>query len=316
MRSIEEGIRSLLPGRGLPLSPWALLSLMVVFLIVGWMAPRSSRAQEPAQQGTAAVAPVSGQAAGTMTADDATMDPESRPLPTYQSPQRPPAPVPASGNLLFEIAGKLALVILVIFACAAGWKMIQVAMPQGAVPATHRPTSPALHVTNTVTLAPQRCLHLVSVGQQRLLLASTPQQIAMLGTVSPELGFSTVRETSVTALPATEAVEELEATDRFESLVSRLTNALAPRTETKPAREMSAEGGFFGIVTENTALAPSEEEPAPERAFPRPKVAEDPAWVTEAEESDTETTADAPGPLNEAPVRGTLFRVAAGSADA
>jgi flagellar biogenesis protein FliO len=313
MRSIEGGSRNVARGQGVRRCPRTLLSsFLLLFIVGGLLAQRSTQAQETRERRTAVVASVSGETGSVSPADDTEIDPESRPLPSYHAPRREQTPTPATGNLLFEIAGKLALVVLVIFACAAGWKMIQVAMPQGAVP-----SNPALQVTSTVTLAPQRCLHLVAVGQQRLLLASTPQQIAMLGTVSPEAGFTTVQETTITALPPSGPVAEIEAEDRFENLVSRLTNALTPRAEVKQPKEVPAKCGFFDIATADTDIERSEaESPAAERTYPRTDVAEEEHWLADADDSGPGPVSNAPDLLSDVPVRGTLFRIAAGGADA
>jgi flagellar biogenesis protein FliO len=238
------------------------------------------------------------------------MDPESRPLPAYHAPRREPPPAEAPANLLYDIAGKLALVVLVIFACAAGWKMIQVAVPQGLTQ-----SNPSLQVTSTVTLAPQRCLHLVTVGDQRLLLASSPQQIAMLGTVSPESGFATVQEVAIPALPPSSLAAQPEPSDRFEHLLNRLTDALAPQPEVPKAAP--APRGFFEVAPDGTVVEKQlAERSAAEMVFTRSEDADEDDWSADFQEPAAVPAASTALAGSGAPARGTLFRVAAGSADA
>jgi flagellar biogenesis protein FliO len=325
MTARAEGRRNAVPGRITRRCMGALLGVGMLFLLAGLLSQRAGQAQEMAGRGTAMATLASGQPGGAPATDDGTMDPEARPLPAYRAPRREPPPAEVPANLLFDIAGKLALVVLVIFACAAGWKMVQVAVPQGLAQ-----SNPSLQVTSTVTLGPQRCLHLVTVGQQRLLLASSPQQINMLGTVSPESGFATVQEVAIPALPPSSLAAQPEPSDRFEHLLTRLTDALAPQTEPAPPSEAPARRGFFEVAPDGTVV----EKRAAEMPFTRSEDADEDDWSTGAmTHNSRRSTLDGDGPLSEpivdrqassvipspgsgAPARGTLVRVAAGSADA
>ena len=74
-----------------------------------------------------------------------------------------------------NVAGKLALVLAFILACAAVWKRFQ-----GGLPAIGPASSQPVRVTGPVPLGPQRFLHLISIGGRQLLLGSTPQSISLL----------------------------------------------------------------------------------------------------------------------------------------
>lgn len=106
-------------------------------------------------------------------------DPESRPLSLRRSggaPASPPnAPSESLTSLMGNVVGKLVLVLALILACGAAWKRLR-----GALPPTASAPHDAVHVTSTVTLAPQRFLHVVTVGRQRLLVGSSPQSISLI----------------------------------------------------------------------------------------------------------------------------------------
>ena len=158
-------------------------------------------------------------------------DPESRPLPRYHKP-KPVRPVEEDpGSLAMNVTGKLALVIALILGCAAAWKRFQLGTPKAG------PLSPqAVTVTSTVSLGPQRLLHLVSVGQNQLLLASSPQGISLIATLDGNSSLAGMDGSANTAPPrgtregADEPYYDFEdvtdpltrPADRFEELLSRL----------------------------------------------------------------------------------------------
>jgi flagellar biosynthetic protein FliO len=107
---------------------------------------------------------------------DGVEDPEARPLPHYRKPGPQAVAEEDSGSLVMNVAGKLALVLALILACAAAWKRFQ-----GGLPAIGQAPSQPVRVTGTVPLGPQRFLHLISIGGRQLLLGSTPQSICLIG---------------------------------------------------------------------------------------------------------------------------------------
>jgi flagellar biogenesis protein FliO len=145
------------------------------------------------------------------TSDDRLVDPESQPLAAYQSPRSAQPPDDATG-LAVNVAGKLVVVVALMFACAAAWKKMR-GFPLHGVSQAAQP----VQVLNTVVLAPQRFLHLVSVGNQRLLLASSPQQISLVATLPDRSDAPDGMSASRQADPDSEPPP-----DRFEDLLYRL----------------------------------------------------------------------------------------------
>src|ERR1035438_7639185 len=106
------------------------------------------------------------------------------PLPVYQSP----TPISLGGSpawLLVRGLCSLALVIVFIYLAAA------LAKARGNFAGA--PTGYRLKVVETIALAPGRTLHLVSVGEQVLLLGSGSDGMRTLATFSAaELGYDPV----------------------------------------------------------------------------------------------------------------------------
>jgi flagellar biogenesis protein FliO len=237
-------------------------------------------------------------------------DPESRPISQYQEPrQQPPAPRQPD-NLLFGVAGKLALVLLVIFACAAGWKMIQMAVPHNPLP-----SGASLHVQSTVAIAPQRFLHVVRIGQRQLLLSSSPQQIALLGTLDAESGFATVQEAALPALGPGTAAAGSEPPDRFEEMFHRLTERETESPEPAPAGSLFAtrawperEPARRLDAAEGARVRPPLVTPPPVGSYPRDeRVAQD----REVARPPRPSSSTPPYPPSR---RSSLFRIAADTA--
>jgi len=133
---------------------------------------RSPTATSPAASQSASIATASPPAAAA--------DPESRPIAAYGAGERPIDPrVSARSEDPLSMAGsvavRLALVLALVVACAVAWRRLQSAMPQ---PAAGGPEG--LQILGTASLAPQRSIHLVSVGSHRLLIGSSPQQVSLL----------------------------------------------------------------------------------------------------------------------------------------
>jgi flagellar biogenesis protein FliO len=101
-------------------------------------------------------------------------DPERRPIAPYGAP-RASTPSDDPRTLAGTVAVRLGLVLALVVACAVAWRRLQAAMPQPAME-----ESDGVQLLGTVALAPQRMVHLVSVGSHRLLLGSSPQQVSLL----------------------------------------------------------------------------------------------------------------------------------------
>lgn len=104
-------------------------------------------------------------------------DLESRPL-SELHPEEKGGSRPASGNVLVDVLLKLVSVCGLIGASAFGWKKLQ--GMQGRKAAQSLET---VQVNSTASLGPQRFLHVITVGQQRFLISSSPQQISLIATI-------------------------------------------------------------------------------------------------------------------------------------
>lgn len=126
---------------------------------------------------------------------------------------RKPATDPA--DLLGNLLGKLSLVLLLIGGCALAWKKGTGLRGKtgGARPAAPPPAVPC--VTNTLTLAPQRFLHVVTVGTRQLLVSSTPQQVALVAELS-EGQWTARTEEGAEAAPAPEPPATMRPEDADE----------------------------------------------------------------------------------------------------
>lgn len=155
-------------------------TLAVLGCILAWLSPQAfaqggvtqSRETAPISTPMPPVSPNAGSSS-----------PESRPIATYQKPEsavlitRDGSKDPGLGSLV-SLASNLVVVVVLIVVCGAVWRRYSTG-------AAWRPagdgTSP--RVLTTLNLAPQRFLHVVQIGSRRYILGSTPQQIALLGTV-------------------------------------------------------------------------------------------------------------------------------------
>jgi flagellar biogenesis protein FliO len=110
---------------------------------------------------------------------------------------------------------------------AAGWKRLR-----GAAPAPGAQPAQAVQVSSTVSLGPQRFLHLVTVGRHQLLVGSSPQNVSLIavleGGAEPPLARERGSEEPSFRPhgPARESEEWPEAldapADRFEELLLRM----------------------------------------------------------------------------------------------
>jgi flagellar biogenesis protein FliO len=233
----------------------------------GRTAPLSTLASEPVRHSETAVVERPARAAAsaiqTRSAGRSSRaeesDPESRPLKAYKTPRSEP-PV-EGGSLFLSVLGKLAFVVALMLACAVGWKKLQGGMPQNAAM-----TSQGVQLVSALPLGAQRCLHLVAVGRQQLLIASTPQNISLLATLDGAGTFEVELERPGAPMfrrppPAPAAGGDtgwqesgFPAEDRFEELLLRLR-----RLETEQAGRVAARGEG---MTEGRYHAPVTEPPA------------------------------------------------------
>ena len=170
-------------------------------------------------------------------------DPETRPVKSYRRPQQA-APAEDSGALAITVLGKTGVVVALMLACAAVWKRLR-----GAVPGIGLQPSPAMQVTSTVPLGPQRFLHLVTVGRQQLLVGSSPQSVSLIAVLEGGARPDPAREqdgATPARHPQGQASEEGWAGtpdapgDRFEALLYRLRELESGPYAGEPADSRSA----------------------------------------------------------------------------
>jgi flagellar biogenesis protein FliO len=166
----------------------------------------------------------------------------------YRTPQAAPEPE-EGGGLFLGVLGKLALVVALMFACAAGWKKLQSVVPQTTALAAN-----GVQLLSTLPLGAQRCLHVVAVGRQQLLIASTPQSITLLSSLDEGVTDRSVslpeRSVAASGRATTTAREDSDwqgraapADDRFEELLRRLRRLEGEQVRRAPvAREDPADG--------------------------------------------------------------------------
>lgn len=84
----------------------------------------------------------------------------------------------STGNLVADVLTKLGFVILLGLGAAAGWKKFQ-------GQSFSRPVKPqhTAEVATVLPLGPQRSVHLLRIGSQTLVVASSPQNISLLATL-------------------------------------------------------------------------------------------------------------------------------------
>jgi flagellar biogenesis protein FliO len=173
-------------------------------------------------------------------------DPEARPLAHYRKPGPQAAAEESPGSLVMNVAGKLALVLALILACAAAWKRFQ-----SGLPAIGQTPSQPVRVTSTVPLGPQRFLHLISISGRQLLVASTPQSISLLAALDESAsllgvpGIDSLPPARWTASPGEDGAlsdEDISLgasspEERFEELLLRLRDLEAgPEHEARASR--------------------------------------------------------------------------------
>lgn len=107
----------------------------------------------------------------------ATTDLESRPL-SELHPEEKNGGKQSSGNVLVDVMIKLVSVVGLIGASAFGWKKLQ-----GVQGRKSTQSLDSVQVISTAALGPQRFLHVVTVGQQRFLISSSPQQVSLIAAV-------------------------------------------------------------------------------------------------------------------------------------
>jgi flagellar biogenesis protein FliO len=260
VRSVSSVVRrALRDTSGRPQAVAIAVAVSLLFLISGlpqraFPAGNSSTTQEARSSSDSAN---SGQSTST-SSNSAVTDPESRPLEEYQPPGATTSRSD-TGGLVVDVFGKLAVVVVLILACAAGWRKLQAAAGQRV-----SESAQAVQLTSTVALAPQRFLHLVTVGQQRLLLASSPQQVCLIA----HLDSGAAAE----PLPEESAGEDLApAPDRFEYLLQRLQEVDADSTTGAADRDVIAASSRPTPVNSRSGGHPrSEERPRDGGSEPAP----------------------------------------------
>lgn len=176
---------------------WVALSLLAVAC-----APRLARAQTTgagstpsSSVGSAQAGATGGGAPGPSTAGSVTNGPTSAPRTTGGGGQeddlesRPLKQAVAGGaaredrggGLFMDVLGKLAMVVALIFACAAIWRKFQGAQPQGGAT-----SSMGLQLVTTLPLGAQRHVHVVAVGRRHYLIGSAPQGVTLLAALDEQ----------------------------------------------------------------------------------------------------------------------------------
>lgn len=145
-----------------------------------------------------------------------TSDPEARPFREEGDP-RPSAAVDDPGSVAANVAGKLVLVVALIFGCAAGWRKLQARMPPSLVPSTQM-----VQLKSTVPLGPQRYLHVVTFGERQLLLASAPHEVSLIATLGPDGAAESGDRAHYPDPLLQPSAPAPSASDRFEELLHRL----------------------------------------------------------------------------------------------
>lgn len=174
-------------------------------------------------------------------------DPEARPVAALELPRETP-PADDPGALALSVLGKTGLVVALMLACAAGWKRLR-----GTAPLGRLAPAQAVQITSTVSLGPQRFLHLVTVGRHQLLVGSSPQNVSLVAVLEDGTPRAAEPEPapgapSWSSDPRTHAPEA--PADRFEDLLIRLreleTGPLASTMRESSQHPPSMEASFPG----------------------------------------------------------------------
>lgn len=197
-----------------------------------------------------------GQPAGAHTVDDI----ESRPITDLSSHESAvkSARQESPGTMIWNVLTNLVLVLALAGACGMAWKRLK-----GGNPVVAAAPAEGIRVCSTVALAPQRFLHLVTVGDRRLLIGSSSQQVSLIADLQTP---TREPESAVvgTALPLS------DVDDRFQQLLARLEAqsdatapaaaapaAALPATRTAKAKKRPAPFGYDTAAQEPVAEAPS-----------------------------------------------------------
>jgi flagellar biogenesis protein FliO len=113
-------------------------------------------------------------------------------------------------NVIWNVASNLLLVLALVGASLAAWKKVRSGLPSSPAQANE-----SIKVGSTVALAPQRYLHLVTIGDRRLLVGSSAQQVTLIADLAAPAG-------SLVSEPAGAASRAEDEDDRFKHLLARL----------------------------------------------------------------------------------------------
>lgn len=177
-------------------------------------------------------APAASAVAAGATAQE---DIEKRPLREVSADAvEPKTPKNSSlSGLIWNVVMNLLLVLALAGGSLAAWKKFK-----GGLQALPGQTGESVKVCSTVALAPQRFLHIVTVGDRRLLLGSSPQQVTLIADLNSSSGVR------VAVSPNDGDSDELED-DRFKQLLARLEThdnerSAKPGERRGKAREIAA----------------------------------------------------------------------------
>lgn len=144
-------------------------------------------------------------------------------------PAATPAPLPTgqpaggsdlSAGAIFGLVSKLGLVLAMAYGAGLLLKR-----------ANHRSLAPrgsGMKVVETIPLGQHRSLHVVSVGNRRLLVGATPQQIGLIGDVTRDLRTAAPADTAPAAPLASHPGTDVPADDFTARLLGLLQKANVP----------------------------------------------------------------------------------------
>lgn len=138
------------------------------------------------------------------------------PLPTGQ----PAGGSDLSVGAIFGLISKLGLVLAMAYGASVLLKR-----------ANHRSLAPrgsGMKVVETIPLGQHRSLHVVSVGNRRLLVGATPQQIGLIGDVTRDLRIAAPAETAPAQPLASHPGTDVPADDFTARLLGLLQKANVP----------------------------------------------------------------------------------------
>ncbi len=155
-----------------------------------------------------------------------------------------PPPAPVSNLSVLDLAGKLALAALAIYAFAAAGKRLR----RGPLAGGSTAANTSLRVIESVTLGPGRSLHIVEAAGRSLLVSSDGSHVALLTDLS---------------LPAVTAVRsESKAPRRLETAdmaggglqaPAGVGSRHYPHKATPPLAQQNTEGGLGGLGADGPA---------------------------------------------------------------